>query len=197
LELRDILIKREQHWIDNLCPEYNISPTAGSCLGVKHTEETKKKISKATKGSNNPMYGRKGELAPNYGKITSEETKHKIALTKIGDKNYQFGRKGELSTNYGKVFSEESRKKMSNSQKGRIITDEHRIKLSEASIGSKNHKSKAVICIETGMVYGSGCEASRVTGIDQSSINMCCNKKRDTAGGYHWEFYIKENKEAI
>ena len=46
------LIKREQFWIDTLnCTVraygYNISPIAGSQLGMKHTEETKARISAA------------------------------------------------------------------------------------------------------------------------------------------------------
>lgn len=36
-----MLVPREQYYIDELNPEYNISPTAGSPLGVKHTEEVK------------------------------------------------------------------------------------------------------------------------------------------------------------
>ena len=35
------LIKREQYWMDTLKPEFNISPTAGSQLGLKHSEEYK------------------------------------------------------------------------------------------------------------------------------------------------------------
>lgn len=41
---------REQFWIDNLKPAYNILPVAGSNLGYHHTEETKQKISNSTKG---------------------------------------------------------------------------------------------------------------------------------------------------
>lgn len=33
-----------------LSPEYNMQPTAGSCLGRKHSEETKAKISAAHMG---------------------------------------------------------------------------------------------------------------------------------------------------
>ena len=44
------LIEREQQYLDMLSPEYNISPTAGSPLGVRHTLETRRKISKAKKG---------------------------------------------------------------------------------------------------------------------------------------------------
>ena len=43
--LQDTLLKREQYWIDNLHPEYNIVQTAGSCSGYHHTEEAKRRIS--------------------------------------------------------------------------------------------------------------------------------------------------------
>jgi hypothetical protein len=37
----------------------------------------------ASTGKNNAMYGKKGKLAPNYGKQRSKETKEKIRLAKI------------------------------------------------------------------------------------------------------------------
>ena len=43
--IRFNLIKREQYWIDNIKPEYNILQIAGSTLDYKHTEEAKLKIS--------------------------------------------------------------------------------------------------------------------------------------------------------
>lgn len=36
--------------------------------------------------------------------------------------------------------------------------------------------------------YVSQSEASRLTGICQSNISNCCNRKRETAGGYFWRF---------
>lgn len=47
------LIQREQHYLDTLCPEYNILTVAYSSLGYKHTEETLAKISQ----ENNHMFG--------------------------------------------------------------------------------------------------------------------------------------------
>ena len=44
---RDSVRTREQHYLDNLAHEYNILPTAGSCLGRKHSEATKAKIREA------------------------------------------------------------------------------------------------------------------------------------------------------
>lgn len=46
----DLLIKREQFYFDLLKPTFNISPTAGTCKGVKATQETKDLISKSKKG---------------------------------------------------------------------------------------------------------------------------------------------------
>lgn len=46
----DVLIEREQWWLDNAKPEYNVSPTAGSPLGVKHPPEFGRKVSERFKG---------------------------------------------------------------------------------------------------------------------------------------------------
>ena len=68
---KELLKEREQYWMDYLNvvdPEtgYNISPTAGSPLGVKRTEEFRWKKSVDTMGEKNPMYGRTGEKNPSY-----------------------------------------------------------------------------------------------------------------------------------
>lgn len=46
----DVLIKREQHYIDTLNPEYNILKIAGSRLGHKLSEKTKKSLSISNRG---------------------------------------------------------------------------------------------------------------------------------------------------
>jgi group I intron endonuclease len=55
-------------------------------LGKQHTEEWKSKMSQLFSGEGNPMYGKVGELAPNFGKHLSEETKRKISQTEIQSK---------------------------------------------------------------------------------------------------------------
>lgn len=61
--------------------------------------------------------------------------------------------------------------------------------------GIRNNKAMLsrgipVKCIETSLIYPSAREASRQTGIYQSSISRCCNNVYGfkTAGGYHWEY---------
>jgi len=43
---KEQLIKREQFFIDVLQPAFNMQPKAGSCLGVKRSEEFKRKMRK-------------------------------------------------------------------------------------------------------------------------------------------------------
>jgi len=76
LEYCDLLsvTKREQYYIDLLCPEYNLNQIAGSRFGSKHSEETRQKMSENRKGGKNPMYGVLGENSPRFGLKHSEET---------------------------------------------------------------------------------------------------------------------------
>lgn len=67
-------------------------------LGIKHTEESKKKMSSSLKG----------KVSPNKGKPMSEEQKVKIRNSK----------KGSIPWNLGKPMSEEQKIKVSNSKKG-------------------------------------------------------------------------------
>lgn len=74
--IKDInsLNERETYWIKEYNSTnnkfgYNIQPEGGSNRGVKVSDETKRKISIATSGENNP----------NYGKIPSKEQKESIS----------------------------------------------------------------------------------------------------------------------
>lgn len=87
-ELKDKskIIEREQYWIDKTkCFKrsvgYNLSPTAGSQLGYKHTKETKKRIGESKKGCIPWNKGRVGLYS------LSEETKKKISENNKGEGN--------------------------------------------------------------------------------------------------------------
>lgn len=43
-EQKELLLEREQYYLDNLKPQYNIAEIAGSTLGYKHTEESIEKM---------------------------------------------------------------------------------------------------------------------------------------------------------
>jgi hypothetical protein len=137
--LKQELLEREQFWIDNLIIRdgknigYNISLTAGSCLGIKFSEERKKRISESMIGSKNHM----------YGKVVSEETRKKLSessknMTEETKKRISEKGKGNKHRS-GKKHSEETKKKMSISNKGkhsnRIFSEETRHRISEAGKG--------------------------------------------------------------
>jgi hypothetical protein len=91
-----------------------------------HTEETKSKISIASSGTKNPMYGRTA-----WSKGQTKETNSKIK--EIAEKNT-----GKFAWNRGKTHSIETKEKMSTSRKGRTLSEEHKRKLSESKKGSNN-----------------------------------------------------------
>lgn len=47
---------------------------------------------------------------------------------------------------------------------------------------------KPVVCVESGIVYGSIKEAANRTGALRGNISLCLAGKRSTAGGYHWRY---------
>lgn len=53
----------------------------------------------------------------------------------------------------------------------------------------KTGNIKAVICVETGVVYASQTEAARETGIPQGNISRACRGLLGVAGNYHWKFF--------
>ena len=75
-------------------------------LGKHPSEETRKKMSEANKGENNPQFGK---LPWNKGKCLSEETRKKMSGSKKG-KNHPF---------FGKHHSEKTRRKMSKAHIGK------------------------------------------------------------------------------
>jgi group I intron endonuclease len=110
VDKKENLITREQYWIDYLQPTFNLCKKAGSPLGVKHTEKSKKNMSLAHKRLTKEERGHKencncsvckhksGENHWNYGKIRPKETQEKISK-KVkeyyinGGKHFQLGKK--------------------------------------------------------------------------------------------------------
>ena len=117
----------------------NLTDGGDGILGYKHTDEEKKRRSKASMGKNNPYYGKKhseetkrkmserfsGKNNPNYGKKRPKETREKISKAKRGQKPSEEARrkmseskKGKNNYNYGKNLPEEVKKKLSEMNSG-------------------------------------------------------------------------------
>ncbi len=156
---KEKLLQLEQIWMDSLCsylPEYgyNICRVAGSCLGVKLSEEhkrkiseanlgkklseeTKRKISKAAQGRKLSEEQKKKLLAANLGKKMSEGTKRKISKASRGRRHTEEAKKKMSEARRGKKLTEEQKKKLLEANLGRKLSEEHKRKISEANLGRK------------------------------------------------------------
>lgn len=110
------LIEREQWWIFKLIPEYNTVLVAGNVLGIKRSEETKRKIS-AAQALRLPA----SEVTRARMSIAAKE---KI-FTEVHIDNM---RKAQL----GRKHSEATKLKMSLAAKGKSKSKEHKKKNGEA-----------------------------------------------------------------
>ena len=88
-QARELILCREQYYIDSLLPEYNILSTAGNSLGYKHSEKSLAKMSLAKLGFKHSeetlakmKAANSGENHPLYGKNHSAETKAAISAAR-------------------------------------------------------------------------------------------------------------------
>lgn len=116
---RENLLMYEQRLLDGLSPEYNTSPTAGSQLGYRHTDETRKKMREArARNGFSPMKGRR-HTAESIKKI-SESRKGKGCGPR----------------------SAERLAKISAALKGRVITQEMRDRISKTLTGTSTGRGQ-------------------------------------------------------
>ncbi|MEY9198668.1 hypothetical protein ABIA16_003784 [Sinorhizobium fredii] len=130
----------EKRWIRHFGLENlaNISPGGDGLFGATPSEETRRKLSAASSGENNPR----------YGKPCSPETRRKISAAnsnppeekrrKLREANLGKTIPAEVRTKIGdasrgKPRPDDVRRKISESHKGKVFSDEHRRKIGEAS----------------------------------------------------------------
>lgn len=152
---KDMLLFYEQRAIDGLRPAYNGSPTAGNCLGVKHTDATRAKMRAANLGKKlSPEHaaavstartGRKNTPEHNariraaaLGRPVSEATKEKLRAANLGKKASSETRAKISAGNTGKAcgpqgpLSEAHKAAISTALKGTVRSAETRAKMSAA-----------------------------------------------------------------
>lgn len=149
---------------------YNATAGGKSANGLKHTEETKQRISASLKGRPSPAKGRRW----------SEEAKQKIS--------------GENSKWYGKNHTAETREKMSQAAMGHPVSDETRHRMSKnrktpRPCGKDHVRARAIACIETGNEFQTLTEAANFIGVKGTSkISDVCRGVRKRAHGYTWKY---------
>lgn len=112
-------------------PEYGYNNSSGgekSSLGCKHSEEAKKKMSRAHKG-----------------KVLSEEHKKRISETsreRWTDPEYRKHMSEVRKGNPHKPHSEETKRKIAGALKGKVVSEETKGRMSEAHKGKSKPHSK-------------------------------------------------------
>lgn len=95
----------------------------------------------------------------------------------------------------GRTVPEETREKIRQKAIGREFSEEWKQHLSEGRLGkmtgSENPISRAVLCVETGIVYETMTQAANAVKGNRNRIRESCLSEHKTSGGYHWR-YIEE-----
>lgn len=150
---------------------YNLD-NGGNCVG-KMSEQTKRKIGQANKGN----LPNKGSFKKGHKSFLTEEAKIKISKSSKG-KPATTGsfKKGHIGYRKGISMSNETKMK---------IAIKVRKKVLQYDINGQYINE-----------YQSLAEAAKKVGLKNSShISSCCNNKRETAGGYKWEYKEKNEKQ--
>ena len=161
-EIED-LIKKEQYYIDQLNPIYNILRTAGSSLGYQHTEEYKELFS--------------GEKHPFFGKTHTELTKSQIRESMLGST-----RSEEVKKRISDSLKSKDLLGANNPFYGKTHTDESLKKMSEANSGTKHYnwnkpahnvKSVSLYDLENNLInnFKSKSELADYLGITRRTVN--------------------------
>ena len=136
-----------------------------------------------------------------FDNLTKEEAEQKekelIKKYKTNIKGYGFNlNEGGFSP----TITEEQKIKISNSEKGKVVSKKTRKKLSERikEYYKKNgttpnmqkyykEATKPVKCIETGIIYYGKKDLTK-NGYNAGNISLVCSGKRKTSNKYHWEY---------
>lgn len=186
----DTAFNVERTVIQQLKPEYNqtnggeftvgkrvprdvVEKIRQGSLGKKRTPEMKAANSAQAKAryDSDPVYRAKVLAAMAKALATCDRDKQRAATSKASK---------------ARVWSDESRAKLSASCMGRRYGQDV---IARASA----KKNKAVVCVETGVVYASVSDAASATGLSISGVSCVARGKRNSANGLRFHFVDTQN----
>ena len=202
-ELVKLLTAKETYWIsyyNSFYSGYNNTAGGEGCLGRKHTEDERIKMSLFWKEKWKDEDFRKKNHKSQKQSWENEQRKSNASVKMRNLRNnpdsiyntQDYKQKHRESME--KVYTDEIvRAKHSQSAKDNWANpnsgynnEDCRRKMSEAKIGKyigvKNPNAKCVVCVNTQMVFKTRKEASEWCGVSGGAISMCCTHKRKTAG---------------
>jgi group I intron endonuclease len=201
---KEFLLIKEQYYIDTLKPEYNIRKFAENNLGLKYSEESKRKMSESAKGNKYCLgYKHSEEIKlrislSHKGRKLTEDHKRKIGL---GNKGIKRSKETKIKMSLAKkMMSDETRGKMSLSKKGnknnlgKNLSEKTKQKISESNKGKKQSEGARKKMSESHKGLKHSDEAKRK--ISASMKILMINKKinHNFEGQYH-ESNIREGNE--
>lgn len=157
----------EIYYIAKFQPEYNLTKGGESgARGYKHSEKSKKKISKFLIGNN---YGSKKVVNVELGQIFESI---KLAAKSVGKTRDAIWRSlcGKTQTAGGYHW--------------KFLSDYNE----QEKISDDKPYRKSVMCIDTGEIFPSARAAANSVGVSYALISVALNGKCKTAGGFRWKF---------
>jgi len=189
---KEDLLTIEQTFLDLLQPEYNIFKIAGSPLGFKHSESTKRKMSKIVKEKcKDPERKRKLDMAREKARNWTEERKRKHSEKLKGRTLTEKHKKNIGISNLGHSVSDETKKKLSIAHKGKKLTEAHKKAMSKSRRGVPR---KGITILQYSLDNKLIAEYSKIKTvtkkikISHTSISNCLTNRSKTAGGYIWKY---------
>lgn len=204
--VKSSLLEFEQALLDELQPEYNSAPTAGSQLGYKHTDKTRLKMSESRRKGFSPMTGKThteearkrisegragkgcGARPPEWieslkaaqkGRIKSPEHCAKIAATLKGHKQTPEQIEKRMQKIRGRKMPEGFAEAQSKRMKGKRKTSEHCISIGKASARLSDNQVRKIR-----EMLGAGMKQKKIAadfGVDKSVISEI-----KTGKSYRW-----------
>lgn len=188
------LVEREQWWMDNEKPKYNMAINAGKAtmLGRKHSDDTRIKLSKKRKwvATHRPF---SDEHRAALSKALTGKKRPKELIEKIGKIiKSQYASGERVAWCKGKKLSAEHVEKMVKTRRGVAHTAEHRQKITDTirirgyDYGriKVNKLSIDSVLLES---YSSITNAAIANNILTTSISNCISGRSKKAGGFKWE----------
>lgn len=161
----EMLIEREQHYIDTLSPfgkkGFNLAPVAGSRLGHKQSPEAIEKLRQASLGRKQSPEAIEKTRQAHLGRKRPPETGQRISAAKIGNPSKLKGREkspeaieSHRRALTGYKHTEEAKLNMAKAQMGRKHSLESREKRSQSLMGhTPTHTKTFIVTAPDGTEY--------------------------------------------
>jgi len=138
-------------------------------------------------------------LYENLSKVDAEQKEVELIIKyKSNKKGYGFNL---TEGGFAPTMTEEQKKKISESEKGKIVSEETRMKSSKTrkelfkkyGLTPKQkecykRRIRPIICVETNIIYN-GQKDLKEKGFNAGNVCRACSNARYTANGYHWKYW--------